>query len=123
MPILLYCVINVETPTPEKKTYTAVVLQGAPCPMEIDSRATFILISEDTYNSLWPRNCPPIVLCNAKAVDYNKQTIVLKGAGPRSPLPNNCRGSESKVTRERMIEAIGHQVNRSAQAHNGYFTK
>lgn len=52
---------NVETPPPQKKTYTMMILQGAPCIMEVYSGSKFTLLSEEIYNSLGPRNHPPIM--------------------------------------------------------------
>eukprot|EP00079_Xenopus_tropicalis_P023325 XP_012815654.2 PREDICTED: LOW QUALITY PROTEIN: uncharacterized protein K02A2.6-like [Xenopus tropicalis] len=63
-----------------KKKYTDVILQGSKCRMEVDTGCDYSLISEETFHALWPTNCPPILPCNVRLVDYNKKTVDVMGA-------------------------------------------
>uniref|UniRef100_A0A803JUZ6 Gypsy retrotransposon integrase-like protein 1 n=1 Tax=Xenopus tropicalis TaxID=8364 RepID=A0A803JUZ6_XENTR len=63
-----------------KKKYTDVILQGSKCRMEVDTGCDYSLISEETFHALWPTNCPPILPCDVRLVDYNKKPVDVVGA-------------------------------------------
>ncbi|KFD49836.1 LOW QUALITY PROTEIN: hypothetical protein M513_09303 [Trichuris suis] len=62
-----------------KKTITTVLLNGAPCHMEVDSRPDFTIVSMDTYRALWQGTGPPIKPRRQKIVDFQRQIVPLVG--------------------------------------------
>ncbi|CDW61335.1 reverse transcriptase family protein, partial [Trichuris trichiura] len=62
----------------QKKTSTTVIINNVPCRME-DSGSDFMVISKETYRSLWKSTGPPIEPCRLRLVDFQRRVVPLAG--------------------------------------------
>lgn len=71
--------VNLSAGVANFKKHTAVLINGENCNFEVDSGSNFTIISEDTFNKLWPKFKPNMSRVETIFKDFQGNSIDFKG--------------------------------------------